>query len=507
MTSSATLRARPAALIAHHPRAMLATFLALQFVGWTAIPALIYKALPLDVLEALVYGREWQLGYPKLPPLPWWLTEAVYTILPYDVALYALSQLFNVVAFAIVWLMARRLVGPLGALAAVLIVGGQYYFQEVSAAFNHNVAEVPFWALAGYALHAALRRGRHGDWVLLGAALGGAFWAKYFVAVLALPILLFMVIDRDARPALRRPGPWIAAAVALLVALPHLIWLVQHDFVPLEYVDKKAAASHGLLDHIVRPVQFGLAQLAYLLPSLLIAAPLAYFSTLAPRVAPDKPAAALGYDDFDRRIVTLLAFGPAATVAALSLVTGRGTLPPWGYPLWLYLGLWLVMVQNTTVGARGLAWVVAMWAAVFGAFAATSIGFNTGAFGLGYLHRSHGFAGPQLASEIERRYQAATGHPPVYVIGPLLEAGNISRYAPSRPRVVIDADFVHAPWIDPEAVRTTGALLVWEPTEDGHIPEPIAKLIEGATMQPPIVVPVANGRFTFHFTWAILSPK
>ena len=34
---------------------------------------LLYPNLPLDLIEALTYGREWQLGYDKLPPLPWWL--------------------------------------------------------------------------------------------------------------------------------------------------------------------------------------------------------------------------------------------------------------------------------------------------------------------------------------------------------------------------------------------------------------------------------------------------
>ena len=46
--------------------------------GWTALPALLYPNLPLDLIEALTYGREWQLGYDKLPPLPWWLVEVAY---------------------------------------------------------------------------------------------------------------------------------------------------------------------------------------------------------------------------------------------------------------------------------------------------------------------------------------------------------------------------------------------------------------------------------------------
>ena len=64
------------AWIAARPKRAFAAFLALHAAVWTALPALLYPNLPLDLIEALVYGREWQLGYDKLPPLPWWLVEA-----------------------------------------------------------------------------------------------------------------------------------------------------------------------------------------------------------------------------------------------------------------------------------------------------------------------------------------------------------------------------------------------------------------------------------------------
>ena len=48
-------------------------------------------------------------------------------------------------------------------------------------------------------------------------------------------------------------------------------------------------------------------------------------------------------DAFDRRIITLLAFGPAMTLVAMSLVFARNTVAMWGYPLWLFAGLWIVL--------------------------------------------------------------------------------------------------------------------------------------------------------------------
>ena len=148
------------ATIERRPQAAFAVFLALHFLVWTALPALLYPNLPLDLIEALTYGREWQLGYDKLPPLPWWLVELVHQVLDLDTAYYALAQVAVVGAFAVVWLTARPLVGPVGALVAILILDGLHYFHFTAAKFNHDVIQLPLWALAGYAFHAALRHGR-----------------------------------------------------------------------------------------------------------------------------------------------------------------------------------------------------------------------------------------------------------------------------------------------------------------------------------------------------------
>jgi len=84
------------------------------------------------VIEALVYGREWQLGYDKLPPLPWWLIAAADQVFGTDAAIYALGQIAVTVAFVAVWLTARPLIGATGAMAAILIIDGMHYFRSVS---------------------------------------------------------------------------------------------------------------------------------------------------------------------------------------------------------------------------------------------------------------------------------------------------------------------------------------------------------------------------------------
>ena len=86
------------AWIAARPGQAFAAFLGLHVAVWTALPTLLYPNLPLDLIEALTYGREWQLGYDKLPPLPWWLVEIAYRLVGHDFAYYLLAQVAVVAA-------------------------------------------------------------------------------------------------------------------------------------------------------------------------------------------------------------------------------------------------------------------------------------------------------------------------------------------------------------------------------------------------------------------------
>jgi hypothetical protein len=138
------------------------------------------------------------------------------------------------------------------------------------------------------------------------------------------------VFDQDARKTLATPGPYIAAAVALVTMAPHLVWLVQNDFLPFAYAEHRALPSRGLIDHVWHPFQFALAQAFFLVPSALIAAPLFF---------PKQSAKSRGGDVFDRRILSWLAFGPTVTVLAMAALSGRGTVAMWAP---LFSRLWFV---------------------------------------------------------------------------------------------------------------------------------------------------------------------
>ena len=58
----------------------------------------------------------------------------------------------------------------------------------------------------------------------------------------------------------------ITAPVALVVIFPHLLWLVDNNYVTLNYGLNRAQGGSDLVNHIVFPLTFILKQLVLLLP-------------------------------------------------------------------------------------------------------------------------------------------------------------------------------------------------------------------------------------------------
>src|SRR5512139_706136 len=480
------------------PGRAIAAILFLHAAVWTVLPAVLYANLPLDLIEALTYGREWQLGSDKLPPLPWWLVEIVYRLVGHDFAYYLLAQAAVVTALWLIYLTAKPVAGPAGALVAVLIVDGLHYFSYTAVKFNHDVIQLPFWALAGFAFHRALRGGWIGHWLLLGLATGMSLWAKYFIVVLAVPLAIFIVFDREARKSLATPGPYVTAAVALVTMAPHLVWLVENNFLPLAYAEHRALPSRGLIDHVWHPLQFALGQAFFLVPSALIAMPLFF---LRKRTSP--PAAAA----FDRRIIAWLAFGPIVAVLAMAAVSGRGTVAMWGYPLWLFLGLWLVLNAPQKIDELRFKRVLVAWGAVFGCLAIAFIVNYEVLPRYDHRYRAVFFPGSDLGRELSQRYRAATGRPIVYVLGSMWDGGNVAPSPPQPPRVLIDGKPERALWIDLTDLRSKGAVVVWTDGDLQAVPVGLRNVAVDAAVQPPFLLHYRRGDSSLYVGWAILHPR
>ena len=463
------------------PGKVLAAILALHLVIWTVLPILLCPNLQLDLVEDLALGKEWQLGYWKHPPLPWLIADLAYHVIGRIEVVYLLGPLSAVICLYAVWLLARRLVGPLEALIAVLALEGIHFYQFSVVKFAHDQVQLPFWALTGLFVYAALKDGRAGNWVLGGAMLALCFWSKYAAFALAASIGLFLLLDRDARRVWRTPGPYLMALAFVVVLAPNAWWLVDSGFLPFRYVDARAKIATHWYQFVQFPLQWTASQILFLAPTIGLLA-LLYAKAKRTETAPRDE------QGFARRYVTMLALGPFAVTTLVALVLGRLPVAMWGYPLWSFAPLAVILWLGPVSEARLRGFAVAFMA-VFVAWPVIYAGVELVEPFLRDRPKATEFPGRRAAEIVTKAYRDRTGAPLVYVGGDNFIANNVAVYSADRPHVVVNADPALSPWVDAADLKRRGGVLVWGEGEPVAPPERFRAAFPNAEVQPPLSLP------------------
>ena len=127
------------------------------------------------------------------------------------------------------WLLARmtaRHYGPTAGWIAAFALNATAYYGVAAATFAlPDGPLVFFWLLTLDRLLVALEEPeRVGPWALVGLAWGGAMLSKYQAVFLPVATLAYLAFEPAARHWLRRPGPYLAFALGLLVFAPVISW-------------------------------------------------------------------------------------------------------------------------------------------------------------------------------------------------------------------------------------------------------------------------------------------
>ena len=120
-------------------------------------------------------------------------------------------------------------------LTPVYAVGGLSATPDVPLGF--------LWCAFLLLFHRVLEGNSRGLALLLGLVLGAAFLAKYF-ALLLIPTVLLLLLRREYRHWFRRPEFYAAGLLALLCALPVLVWNHQHRWPSLIYHLTRHGGTH-----------------------------------------------------------------------------------------------------------------------------------------------------------------------------------------------------------------------------------------------------------------------
>jgi 4-amino-4-deoxy-L-arabinose transferase-like glycosyltransferase len=205
----------------------------------------------IHLTEDEAYYRLWaqhlQFGYFDHPPMiAWWIRAGSLIAGDTPLGVRLLPALASGLNTWLIGDLARRLgAEPRTALRAALwynatitvCVGGILALPDAPASL--------FWTLTLWCLARAWPGMRPGWWAAAGVAAGLAVLSKYSALFLAPGVVLWLLLTPGGPAALRRPGPWLAAALAGGLFAVNVAWNAGHHW---ESFDKQfgRVAPQGL---------------------------------------------------------------------------------------------------------------------------------------------------------------------------------------------------------------------------------------------------------------------
>ncbi len=457
-------------------------FAALHFCVWILVPTLTQPNAPLDTIEMLYWGHEWQLGYYKHPPLPGWIAESACLLLGRSAwATYVAAQLCVIACFWAAWQLARDFLKPWQALAAAMLLEASYYYNFTTPELNNNVVSRAFWALTVLFFYRALSCERRLWWMLTGATLALGMLSKYDTLLLGAAMVGFSIINPTARRCWKQSGPYLTIATGFILFAPHLYWLVDNEFPTIRYFLNRSQSNGAWWDHLVNPLRFLVSQIGAVAPIALLSIPLVASWKLR--------SASSESEKFQRDFLWSMVVGPVAMILFASLVLGFAVRSMWGTALWTFAGvfvLFVVKLRDEELLVRRLGRTCVMAMLLFAAsLTARNVVFP---HFRGKGSRVH-YPGQRLATEVERRWSERNSGPLEIVGGSWWPAANVAFYGQKRTTVFADLDPSKSPWTDDAQLRKSGGVVLWHPGHQGELMlAEIQKRFPTAAIQSPLEI-------------------
>jgi hypothetical protein len=181
-------------------------------------------------------------GYVDHPPLSIAILALVRFVFGDSlVALRALPALAGAATVMLTGMIAQRLGGGwyaqgLACLAALMAP----VFLGTNHVYSMNAFDLLFWTVAIWLLLVILREATTTRWVWLGVVLGLGLLNKISMMWLGLGLGVGLLLTPHRR-VLQTGGPYLAAAIAGVMFVPHLLWQVANDWPTLEFMRNATA--------------------------------------------------------------------------------------------------------------------------------------------------------------------------------------------------------------------------------------------------------------------------
>ena len=205
------------------------------------------------------YAQHMDLSFYDHPPMvAWliWLGTAIFGNTEFGVRIGAF--ICGLITMGYLYALARNLYDKSTAMRAVLLLAVLPFYFSTGMVMTTDAPLVAAWAATLYYMERALIADQNSAWLGMGIAFGLGILSKYTLGLLGPAALLFVILDPASRRWLRRPQPYLAAALALLLFSPVIIWNMENDWASIMFQSNRVKggsedqfAAHLLFLHLM----------------------------------------------------------------------------------------------------------------------------------------------------------------------------------------------------------------------------------------------------------------
>ena len=396
-------------------------FLLTHLVVWTLIPSITNHNLPLDTIEALAWGSNLDWGFNKHPPLSALAVKIFYQIFgSQDWVYYFLSQLFVISAFYFVFKLSKEILNTeKHALLSVLLLEGIFFYNFTTPEFNVNVCMLPFWAMTAYYAYKCLKDNLTKDYVILGIVAAFGFLSKYLFIYLLIGIKVFYIFYIKKNNF--RINYIIPGIIFLLILTPHLIWLIDNNYITITYGLKRTGEIKNYFDHIILPLTFLGKQIGILIP---------FFILLFILIKSTKT----NFSFKDQNLLYLLSIAilPIALIFFTSVIMGAKIRTMWMTPFYLFIGTFFIYLFQNYIDINKLKSFNFIFIFLF-----LLSPFLYGYVSISQSNKRTDYKGKEIAKEVERNLIKLKYNNVMSVAGNEWIAGNLCYHLKYRPKCEI----------------------------------------------------------------------
>jgi len=394
-----------------------------HLIIWTLIPYFSNKNLPLDVIEALAWGQDFELGYNKHPPLSAWIPGLLFKIFGNkDWIYYLLSQVFIVISFLFLWkLSSLFLKKKTQILLSILATEGIAFYTFDTPQFNVNICQIPLWIGTVYFFFKSIKDNKINDWIFLGVFSALGFLTKYIFAYLLISLFFYLIFISIKKKKINFNFLY-TLSIFFLITAPHFQWLIQNDFTTIYYALKRGGLNEvSIYNHLLNPFKFLINQITILLPFFL----LIYF--LIKRIKIKLP---LNNEKFTFLLFSFLL--PFFLILITSTITGSKIRTMWMIPFYSLIGIFFIFLYQNKINYKKLK--------NFNILLIIFLIISPALYSLRsiYLDNRTGYEGKKMALLIEKEWKTISKDNIFNVGFSEWYAGNLSYQLSNRPKVFLE---------------------------------------------------------------------